>query len=53
MMIEYCRERGTKRLIAQTLTTNHEMQSLARKFNFTQTRNEDDEQSVSLSLELG
>jgi acetyltransferase len=51
-MIEYCRERGTKRLTAQTLSNNQAMQSLARKFNFTQSRNEDDEQTISLSLDL-
>jgi len=51
-MIEYCSERGTKRLTAQTLSNNQAMQSLARKFNFTQSRNEDDEQTISLSLDL-
>ncbi len=51
-MIKYCRERGTKRLVGQTLSSNHAMQALAKKFNFTLTRNKDDEQSVSLSLDL-
>lgn len=51
-MIVYCRKRGTKRLLAQTLSNNVAMQSLARKYNFTQIRNEDDEQSISLSLKL-
>ncbi len=52
-MIEYSRERGTKRLVGQTQTTNQTMQRLARKLNFTQAQNESDKQIVSLSLELG
>lgn len=52
-MIEYSLERGTKRLVGQTQATNQAMQRLARKLNFTQGKNEDDKQIVSLSLELG
>ncbi len=51
-MIEYCLERGTKRLVAQTQVTNQAMQSLAKKLNFIKTKNEDDKQTVSLSLDL-
>jgi acetyltransferase len=51
-MIEYCRERGTNRLIAQTLSNNYAMQKLAKHFDFTMTHNKDDEQTVSLSLDL-
>ena len=34
-IIRYCRRRGTRRLVGQTLASNSAMQALARRFGFT------------------
>ena len=49
--IRYCRERGIKRLIGQTLGNNLPMQNLARQFNFKQVMDLE-QQTVALSLDL-
>lgn len=50
--IDYCRERGTRKLLAQTLSNNSPMQHLVDKFSFTKIDNNDDKQTVSLELEF-
>ncbi len=50
--IEYCREHGTKRLLAHTLANNFPMQKLAKSFGFVKVENNNDPQTVSLRLEL-
>ena len=50
--IDYCREHGTKRLLAHTLANNFPMQKLAKSFGFVKVENNNDPQTVSLRLEL-
>ncbi len=50
--IDYCREHGTKRLLAHTLANNFPMQKLAKKFGFFKVENNNDQQTVSLRLKL-
>jgi acetyltransferase len=50
--ISYCRQRGTKRLVAQALAVNQPMHRLAREFGFSVSRNAEDLQTVTLSLDL-
>lgn len=50
--IDYCREHGTKRLVAHTLVINIPMQKLAKKFNFIKVDHDNDQQTISLRLEL-
>jgi acetyltransferase len=50
--ISYCRQRGTRRLVAQALAANQPMQRLAREFGFRVSRNAEDLQTVTLSLDL-
>lgn len=50
--IEYCREHGTKRLLAHMLANNFPMQKLAKSFGFIKVENNNDPQTVSLKLEL-
>jgi acetyltransferase len=49
--IRYCRDRGTSRLVGQTLPENQEMIRLSKKFNFD-TRVSMENQVVQLQLEL-
>jgi len=49
--IRYCRDRGTTRLVGQTLPENQEMIRLSKKFNF-ETSMSLDNQVVQLQLDL-
>ena len=51
-MIRYCRERGTRELMAYTLRENRGMQALAKKFGFTVQTVPDDPETVELRLKL-
>ena len=51
-MIRYCRDRGTRELMAYTLRENRGMQALARKFGFTIQVVPDDPETVELRLRL-
>jgi acetyltransferase len=50
--IDYTRERGTTRLVGQTMMENQGMQGLARKFGFTISTDPEDSQLVNMVLEL-
>ncbi|MEF2144347.1 MAG: bifunctional acetate--CoA ligase family protein/GNAT family N-acetyltransferase [Desulfovibrionaceae bacterium] len=50
--IDYTRERGTAKLMGQTMTENQGMQGLARKFGFTISADAEDSQLVNMELEL-
>lgn len=52
-MIRYCREKGTRELMAFTLRENRGMQALAKKFDFTIQAVPDDPETVELRLVLG
>lgn len=50
-LIRYCRERGTQRLLGQTLRENQSMRKLAEKFDF-KTSSTSDNDVVCLKLDL-
>lgn len=49
--IHYCGKRGIKRLLGQILINNHEMEMFAKKFNFNETR-DIEQQTIFLNLDL-
>ncbi|MGE4291428.1 MAG: GNAT family N-acetyltransferase [Desulfovibrio sp.] len=50
--IDYTRERGTAKLVGQTMLENQGMQGLARKFGFAITSDPEDSQLVDMVLDL-
>jgi len=50
-MIDYCRSRGTRVLVGETLRVNDRMLALARKAGF-EVRPMDDGETVELRLDL-
>ncbi len=50
--IDYTRERGTTKLVGQTMTENLGMQALARKFGFVITKSPEDPELVDMVLQL-
>jgi acetyltransferase len=50
--IDYTRERGTAKLVGQTMLENQGMQGLARKFGFAITSDPEDNQLVDMELDL-
>jgi acetyltransferase len=51
-MIRYCRERGTKELMAYTLRENRAMQALGKKLGFKIKSDPDDPETIIIVLEL-
>jgi acetyltransferase len=51
-MIRYCRERGTKELMAYTLRENRAMQALGKKFGFRIKTDPDDPEAIQLVLDM-
>lgn len=50
-IVDYCRARNTRRLLGQTLSSNHAMQNLARRFGF-EVKNVAEEGIAKLELNL-
>ncbi|MCF8029395.1 MAG: bifunctional acetate--CoA ligase family protein/GNAT family N-acetyltransferase [Desulfohalobiaceae bacterium] len=51
-MIRFCRERGTREMVAYTLRENRAMQALAQKFDFQVRTIPDDPETIELHLDL-
>jgi acetyltransferase len=51
-MIRFCRERGTKEMVAYTMRENRGMQALGKKFGFTVKTSPDDPETIELRLDL-
>jgi acetyltransferase len=51
-MIRFCRERGTRELVAYTMRENRGMQALGRKFGFSIKTSPDDPETIELHLDL-
>jgi len=51
-MVRYCRERGTRELMAYTLRENKAMQALGKKFGFQITSAPDDPETIELKLRM-
>jgi len=52
-MIDYCRSRGTRRLVGPVLRSNHVMLALIGALGFRLARSPDDDQVYETSLDLG
>ena len=50
-MIDYCRDRGTLRLMGTTMTSNMGMQRLAKKLGFANSYNHEEE-AIEMILNL-
>ena len=51
-MVRFCRERGTKEMVAYTMRENRAMQALGKKFGFKVKTSPDDPETIELHLDL-
>ena len=51
-LIDYCKSRGTKELMAYTLRENKGMQALGKKLGFVVESQPDDPETIELKLNL-